>query len=269
LWKEVKGTRTNFHYSNEGLIGEYDRTGNEIKTYGYRPNSTWTTDPVFMKVGSEYYWYQNDHAGTPQKLIATNGLVVWDGKYDSFSNCQIEIDAVTNNLRFAGQYYDAETGLHYNLNRYYDPQIGRYLRADPFGDENIGLLNFHGKSEIDFRAGTLKSGLQASVAQLQWRGDNGPVSNTTGLYHWNAELGGGITNIGTLGGIEAKAKIAAFEGKTVSKIRIGSIYIKGTLGGTLGSLGLEGQVGTRGIKIGLHAIIGATVGLEWGFVNKK
>ncbi|MDD9304279.1 MAG: RHS repeat-associated core domain-containing protein [Desulfobacter sp.] len=34
----------------------------------------------------------------------------------------------------AGQYFDAETNLHYNLNRYYDPQIGRYFRADPFGD---------------------------------------------------------------------------------------------------------------------------------------
>ncbi len=134
LWKEVSGTRTYFAYANEGLIGEYTATGTEIKTYGYKPGSTWTTDPLYMKIGSEYYWYQNDLAGTPQKLIATNGLVVWDGKYDAFGNCQVEIEGITNNLRFAGQYYDEETRLHYNLNRYYDPQIGRYLRADPFGD---------------------------------------------------------------------------------------------------------------------------------------
>jgi RHS repeat-associated protein len=134
LWKEVEGTKTYFHYSNEGLIGEYDQTGAEIKTYGYRPGSTWTTDPLFLKIGTEYYWYQNDHAGTPQKLVATNGLVVWDGVYDAFGNCQINIEGITNNLRFAGQYFDDETGLHYNLNRYYDPVLGRYLRADPFGD---------------------------------------------------------------------------------------------------------------------------------------
>jgi RHS repeat-associated protein len=36
-------------------------------------------------------------------------------------------------LRFAGQYYDQETGLHYNYHRYYDTQLGRYLRADPIG----------------------------------------------------------------------------------------------------------------------------------------
>jgi RHS repeat-associated protein len=34
---------------------------------------------------------------------------------------------------YAGQYYDQETGLHYNYHRYYDPKLGRYLRADPIG----------------------------------------------------------------------------------------------------------------------------------------
>jgi RHS repeat-associated protein len=31
------------------------------------------------------------------------------------------------------QYYDVETGLHYNGARYYDPKIGRYLSSDPVG----------------------------------------------------------------------------------------------------------------------------------------
>jgi len=134
LWKEVDGTRTYFLYSDEGLIGEYDSTGNEIKTYGWTPDSIWGTDPLFQKIGDYYYFYQNDHLGTPQKLIGTNGLVVWAGVYDSFGNCQIEVAGITNNLRFAGQYYDQETGLHYNWLRYYDPGTGRYLRTDPFGE---------------------------------------------------------------------------------------------------------------------------------------
>ena len=48
---------------------------------------------------------------------------------------------IINNLRFAGQYHDAETGLYYNLNRYYDPTIGRYLRTDPFG-EGLNLYSY-------------------------------------------------------------------------------------------------------------------------------
>jgi RHS repeat-associated protein len=40
---------------------------------------------------------------------------------------------IENNLRFPGQYYDHETGLHYNFHRYYDPTTGRYLIPDPIG----------------------------------------------------------------------------------------------------------------------------------------
>ncbi len=44
---------------------------------------------------------------------------------------------------YAGQYYDQETGLHYNYHRYYDPSIGRYLRADPIGlDGDINLYAY-------------------------------------------------------------------------------------------------------------------------------
>jgi RHS repeat-associated protein len=32
-----------------------------------------------------------------------------------------------------GQYWDEETGLHYNFQRYYDPEFGRYLSNDPAG----------------------------------------------------------------------------------------------------------------------------------------
>ena len=36
-------------------------------------------------------------------------------------------------MRFQGQWYDEESGLHYNFHRYYDPQTGRYISNDPIG----------------------------------------------------------------------------------------------------------------------------------------
>ena len=38
-----------------------------------------------------------------------------------------------NPIRFQGQYFDDETGLHYNPYRYYDPDSARYITADPIG----------------------------------------------------------------------------------------------------------------------------------------
>ena len=45
-------------------------------------------------------------------------------------------------LRFAGQVFDADTGLHYNYFRDYDPWTGRYIQSDPIGLE--GGLNTYG-----------------------------------------------------------------------------------------------------------------------------
>ncbi len=115
LWKEVGGVRTHFHYAEEGLIGEYDAVGDELRTYGYKPESTWTTDPLFMKEAGQYYFYHNDHLGTPQKLTAVNGAVVWSAVYSSFGEATVEIETVENNLRFPGKYYDSKTGFALQL----------------------------------------------------------------------------------------------------------------------------------------------------------
>ena len=100
----------------------------------FKLSTTWTTDPLFIKQDTDYYFYQNDHLGTPQKLTAINGAVVWAAKYSSFGKATVDpASTVINNLRFPGQVFDEETELHYNYFRYYDPTNGRYLRADPIG----------------------------------------------------------------------------------------------------------------------------------------
>ncbi|OPY73987.1 MAG: tRNA(Glu)-specific nuclease WapA precursor [Syntrophorhabdus sp. PtaU1.Bin002] len=141
LSKETSGTRTHYLYTDEGLVGEYNAAGAEIKTYGYAPNTAWSTNPLLQKVGTSYYYYQNDHLGTPQKMTDSSGAIVWAATYDAFGKAMVTVNAIENNLRFPGQYYDQETGLHYNRHRYYDPKTGRYVTPDPIGLE--GGINLY------------------------------------------------------------------------------------------------------------------------------
>ena len=75
----------------------------------------------------DIYYVHNDHLGTPVKMTNEMGLVVWQAVYDPFGKASVNEDAdgdgkaVEMNVRFPGQYYDAETGLHYNYFRTYDP----------------------------------------------------------------------------------------------------------------------------------------------------
>jgi len=78
---------------------------------------------------------QPDHLGTPRKVIQTsNNTALWN--WPILNNPFGETaptGSITLNLRFPGQYFDAETGLHYNYFRDYEPATGRYVESDPIG----------------------------------------------------------------------------------------------------------------------------------------
>ena len=86
------------------------------------------TAPAMARI----YYIHNDHLGTPQALTDQNQNVVWQADSAPYGRTATT-GTVTFNLRYPGQYYDEETGLHYNWNRYYDPNTGRYLTPDPIG----------------------------------------------------------------------------------------------------------------------------------------
>src|SRR6478609_10810645 len=92
------------------------------------------TDPLFMhNATGDVYYYHNDHLGAPQQMVDSVGNIVWQASYSAFGKANITVDSVENNLRFPGQYFDAENGLHQNFRRDYDPMFGRYVQADPIG----------------------------------------------------------------------------------------------------------------------------------------
>ena len=96
------------------------------------------------------YYYINDHLGAPQIITNDAGSVVWQAEYLPFGKVNILTADIENNLRFPGQYYDTETGLHYNWNRYYSPETGRYIAADPIGlDGGMNLYAYVGSDPVN------------------------------------------------------------------------------------------------------------------------
>ena len=86
------------------------------------------------------YYVQADQIDTPRVVTDQSNNVVW--RWDSADPFGASLpdedpdgDGVrfTLNLRFPGQYFDRETGLHYNYFRDYDPGTGRYVESDPIG----------------------------------------------------------------------------------------------------------------------------------------
>ncbi|QEI10780.1 RHS repeat domain-containing protein [Cellvibrio japonicus] len=132
--KTVNGVTTWYLYNGNGLAAEYSSTGQLIKEYHFHPQKTWMTDPLFQRTAmGELYYYHNDHLDTPQQMLDDAGNIVWDAQYSAFGKAHITIDTVENNLRFPGQYFDDETGLHHNYFRDYDSALGRYIQSDPIG----------------------------------------------------------------------------------------------------------------------------------------
>ena len=133
--KTVNGVKTLFVYDTQGrVIGEYGDSGQLLREHVYGLAGRLSTVS-----NNQIYWHHNDHLGTPQALTDINATTVWTMSQTPFGIATVNEDPdgngikVSNNFRFPGQYYDAETGLNYNYHRYYDSKTGRYTQSDPIG----------------------------------------------------------------------------------------------------------------------------------------
>ncbi len=139
-------TNTRFLWQGYRLLQEQQESGLR-STYVYDPNEAWSplarVDHLRDQSSGEIYWFNTDLNGAPLEVTDERGAVRWSGQYGSFGEVRHQSEGfsrVVNRtamahqpLRYAGQYADGETGLHYNLFRYYDPQVGRFIVQDPIG----------------------------------------------------------------------------------------------------------------------------------------
>ncbi|MDU8925668.1 RHS repeat-associated core domain-containing protein, partial [Pasteurellaceae bacterium LIM206] len=82
-----------------------------------------------------------DQIGTITELMSEEGYIHYRQKLNLWGDAKSETlhyntgsdEEIECNLRFVGQYYDEESGLHYNRFRYYSPETGQYISSDPIG----------------------------------------------------------------------------------------------------------------------------------------
>lgn len=145
------GQRTSKTVGTETTVFIYDLLGNVLAEHD--TNGALIRDYVWMNgmpvaqidQGEVFSYVHFDHLGTPRHATDDSQSFVWSWEGDAFgvmaANEDPDGDTILTvvNLRFAGQYFDIETGFHYNYFRTFDPSTGRYLESDPIG--LIGGLN--------------------------------------------------------------------------------------------------------------------------------
>ncbi len=93
------------------------------------------------------YMLKNGH-GDVTKLVR-NGAVVQNYDFDAFGNQKTETTNDTNPFRYAGEYFDEESGLIYLRNRYYNPETQRFITEDPIQD-GLNWYAYCGNNPINF-----------------------------------------------------------------------------------------------------------------------
>lgn len=165
-----------------------------------------------------------------------SGTVVWSADYKPFGEATITVSTITNNLRFPGQYYDAETGLHQNWWRDYNFSNGRYVQSDP-----IGLLG--GSNSYAYVAGNplgyadpfglqqFGLGIETPKSSAVANGVLNPNDDPGHTFAYLMNNNGQVTNLLSVG---PASRIGA---------RNKNSFLNGTLG-AVSNWGISGQIST-------------------------
>ncbi len=121
-------TETRFMHQDWRLRGEQSNDGS-LRHWLWAGSR-----PVALIASGRVYRIVTDQRGAPVRALNDRGETVWSARYDRLGRASLDPGAqIDISLRLPGQYFDAESGWHYNQARTYNPSSGHYLEADPLG----------------------------------------------------------------------------------------------------------------------------------------
>ncbi len=139
-----QGTQIFVYDEQARLLGEYDGLGRARAEHIWladRPVAvvTYTYDGESLTPATRTTSYvEADHLAAPRRVSSGGGKTRWTWHSAPYGDTEPDenpegLGVFTYNLRFPGQYHDAETGLAYNHHRDYESFTGRYVQSDPVG----------------------------------------------------------------------------------------------------------------------------------------
>ncbi len=106
------------------------------ETYVHEPGGTC---PVLRATADgEVRFILPDRNDAPSEEVSASGELAWMARKGTWGEGFSAVGA-SGGEPALGQWYDAESGLHYNFFRYYDPDVGRFLSPDPI--DLLGGMN--------------------------------------------------------------------------------------------------------------------------------
>lgn len=125
--KTVNGQKTLYHWDTFGnMSGEFDQSGNVLALYYYSPGGKL----IGLQKNSQYYVIHDNLRGDVVSITDYTGSIKAQYNYDPWGKQLSYSGTLSQPFRYAGYYYDEETGLYYCKSRYYSPTLGRFLTKD-------------------------------------------------------------------------------------------------------------------------------------------
>ncbi|MFZ5596903.1 MAG: RHS repeat-associated core domain-containing protein [Bacillota bacterium] len=129
---------TRYHCDNNGMVIAESGAAGQITAQIIRGRQA-----LARKVGGVYYYYLYNGHGDVVGIVDGGGNIVNSYFYDEWGNILSKTEQVANPIRYAGEYYDDESGLYYLRARYYDPTVGRFISRDSYEGEITNPLSLN------------------------------------------------------------------------------------------------------------------------------
>ncbi len=270
---KVAATTERYDYDEANkLIGEYGATNRDYIWVGGLPVAVIDNVINGSVTTSTVNYITADQLNTPRAVTNSAGTVIWSWAYKGNPFGEQTPTSSTGyvlNLRYPGQYYDAETATNYNLFRNYEPAIGRYQESDPIGlaggintylyADGNSLYDSDSSGQCPWCVGAAIGAIAGGIAGYEtggWEGAliGGAVGGAIGaVAPWAAA---------TVGDLAAEATGSILAGQIATATSFSGINAVGAVAGTVATNAAEDQPLSQ--DVGSAAAIGAVAAIPEG-----